>query len=92
MKRALLLFSVSVICCIACAQNLQTVIKTQAMDMSTALIKNDFTSFVKYMHPKLVEFSGGLGRLKNKMDYRYVFAPILCFILNSVFWLLYSLF
>ena len=67
MKKVFLLI-ISIASFAARAQNLQTVIKTQAMDMSKALIKNDFTSFVKFMHPKLLEFSGGLSRLKDKMD------------------------
>jgi len=36
-------------------QNLSTTIKVQAMDMATALMKNDFATFIKYMHPNIGE-------------------------------------
>ncbi len=50
------------------AQNLQTTIKIQAMEMARALVKNDFTAFVEYMHPKIIAFAGGKEKLKNNMD------------------------
>ena len=50
------------------AQNFSTVIKVQAMQMATALIRNDFATFSKYMHPKVIEFAGGKEKMKNKMD------------------------
>jgi hypothetical protein len=53
------------------AQNLPTTIKVQAMDMATALMKNDFSSFVKYMHPNIVAFAGGNEKMKAKMDSAY---------------------
>ena len=53
------------------AQNLPTTIKVQAMDMATALMKNDFNTFVKYMHPNIISFAGGKERLKSKMDSAY---------------------
>lgn len=49
-------------------QNLATTIKVQAMDMATALMKNDFATFSKYMHPNIVSFAGGKEQMKNKMD------------------------
>ncbi|SRR6266487_3502604 len=49
-------------------QNFPTTIKVQAMDMATALMKNDFTTFVKYMHPNIIEFAGGKEKMKDKMD------------------------
>jgi hypothetical protein len=52
-------------------QNLPTTIKVQAMDMATALMKNDFTTFVKYMHPNIIEFAGGKEKMKDKMDSAY---------------------
>ncbi len=52
----------------AYTQNVRTTIKLQAMDMAKALIKNDFASFYKYMHPKVVELAGGKENMKNKMD------------------------
>ncbi len=50
------------------AQNLQTAIKTQAMEMSKALIKNDFTAFAEYVHPAIIEITGGRGKLKTNID------------------------
>jgi hypothetical protein len=53
-------------------QNLSTNIKVQAMDMANALMKNDFNSFARYMHPNVVAFAGGKEEMKNKMDSAYV--------------------
>lgn len=53
---------------ISFGQNLATTIKVQAMDMATAFMKNDFSSFVKYMHPNIIEFAGGREKMKSKMD------------------------
>ena len=49
-------------------QNLATTIKVQAMDMATALMKNDFNSFIKYIHPNIIDFAGGKEKMKNAMD------------------------
>jgi hypothetical protein len=53
------------------AQNLSTTIKVQAMDMGSALMKNDFETFVKYMHPNIVAYAGGKEKMKTKMDSVY---------------------
>ena len=53
------------------AQNLGTTIKVQAMDMGSAFIKNDFSTFVKYMHPEIIAFAGGKDQMKIKMDSAY---------------------
>ena len=53
------------------AQNLSTTIKVQAMDMASALMKNDFTTFVKYMHPNIIAYAGGKDKMKTKMDSAY---------------------
>lgn len=53
------------------AQNHATTIKVQAMDMANALMKNDFSSFAKYMHPNIVTFAGGSEQMKAKMDSAY---------------------
>lgn len=50
------------------SQGLSTTIKVQAMDMASALMKNDFTTFSKYMHPNIVSFAGGKDKMKNRMD------------------------
>ena len=47
------------------AQTLATTIKVQAMDMATAFMKNDFTSFVKFMHPNIMAFAGGKEKMKT---------------------------
>lgn len=53
------------------AQNLSTNIKVQAMDMGNAFIKNDFNTFVKYMHPNIIAFAGGKEKMKTRMDSAY---------------------
>ena len=52
----------------ASAQNYGTVIKTQAMDMARALLKKDYTTFSKYMHPGIAEYAGGRNKLIQQMD------------------------
>ncbi|RYY88908.1 MAG: hypothetical protein EOO15_07735 [Chitinophagaceae bacterium] len=53
------------------AQNHASTIKKQAMEMGKALIKNDFNSFVKYMHPNVIAYAGGKEQMKAKMDSAY---------------------
>src|SRR5690242_19875680 len=53
------------------AQNLSTTIKVQAMDMASALMKNDFSTFIKYMHPNIIAYAGGKENMKSKMDSAY---------------------
>ena len=53
------------------AQNLSTAIRVQAMQMGNAAIRNDFNTFVKYMHPDIVAFAGGKADMKTKMDSAY---------------------
>ena len=66
------LFSIVVILSLCTeAQTLSTTIKVQAMDMGNAVIRNDFNSFVKYMHPNIIEFAGGKEKMKTKMDSAY---------------------
>ncbi|MBS1609532.1 MAG: hypothetical protein JSS70_12395 [Bacteroidetes bacterium] len=67
-------FSVIIILFSFCsgAQNFSTSVKTQALDMADALIKNDFNRFVKYMHPAIVEFAGGKEQMKARMDSAYL--------------------
>ncbi len=52
-------------------QNLSTTIKVQAMDMASALMKNDFNTFIKYMHPNIITYAGGKEKMKEKMDSVY---------------------
>ena len=72
-KIKFLLFAIAVILISLCteAQNLPTTIKLQAMDMATAFMKNDFNTFVKYMHPNIIAFAGGKEKMKTKMDSAY---------------------
>jgi len=58
------------------AQNLSTAIKVQAMDMGSALMKNDFTTFIKYMHPNIIAYAGGKEKMKAKMDSAYAAAKL----------------
>ena len=53
------------------AQNLATTIRVQGMEMGNALIKNDFNTFIKYMHPSIIDFAGGREHMKAKMDSGY---------------------
>jgi len=50
------------------AQNLQTTIKVQAMDMARALIKNDLVAFAEFMHPSVIAYAGGREKLKANTD------------------------
>lgn len=52
-------------------QNLATTIKVQAMDLGSAVMKNDFTTFIKYMHPNIIAYAGGKETMKTKMDSAY---------------------
>lgn len=58
------------------AQNLSTTIKVQAMDLGSALIKNDFATFIKYMHPNIIAYAGGKEKMKAKMDSAYAAAKL----------------
>jgi len=49
-------------------QNLKTTIKVQAMDMARALVSNDFNSFLKYVHPEIMEHAEGKEKMKSRMD------------------------
>jgi hypothetical protein len=50
------------------AQQYNTIIKTQAMDMAKALLKKDYTAFSKYMHPGVAEYAGGRNKLIQQLD------------------------
>jgi len=52
-------------------QNLSTTIKVQAMELGSALMKNDFETFIKYMHPNIISYAGGKEKMKAKMDSAY---------------------
>ena len=71
LKFCLFLTGIIILSLCAQAQNRSTTIKVQAMDMATAIMKNDFNSFVKYMHPNIIAFAGGKEKMKAKMDSAY---------------------
>src|SRR5687767_13380823 len=71
-KIKFVLLAVMLLSIAAQAQNLATTIRVQAMDMGNAAIKNDFNSFVKYMHPTIIAFAGGKEKMKSKMDSAYL--------------------
>ena len=50
------------------AQNLQSSIKAQAMEMANALVSRDYKAFVQHMHPSIVAFAGGPQKLIGNMD------------------------
>ena len=78
MKKILISFSVFlfIACLTAKGQNLSTTIKVQAMDLGSALMKNDFETFVKYMHPNVIAYAGGKEKMKAKMDSAYAAAKL----------------
>jgi len=70
-KCFLFLIGITLVSPAASAQNLPTTIKVQAMNMGKAFVQNDFTSFVKYMHPNIIAFAGGKEKMRAKMDTAY---------------------
>ena len=50
------------------AQEIPSVIKAQGMEMAKALVKKDYTTFTKYMHPKMIQMAGGSAKLLQQMD------------------------
>ena len=68
MKRIFLYCLISVCTVVSFAQNPNTIIKTQAMDMANALIKKDFPAFIKYMHPNIIKLAGGKEKALQRMD------------------------
>jgi hypothetical protein len=69
MKKILLTFLTIVsFIYIGFSQNVNSVIKTQAMDMAKALLKKDYTTFSRYMHPQITEAAGGKNKLIQQMD------------------------
>lgn len=50
------------------AQPIETVIKTQAMEMAKAVLAKDVDKLVTYMPPKLVEKAGGKEKLLSGRD------------------------
>jgi hypothetical protein len=50
------------------AQAQSVVIKTQAMEMARALLKKDYATFSRYMHPEILKKAGGQDKLIERMD------------------------
>lgn len=68
MKKILSLLVCALIVTNSFGQNYETAIKTQALEMVRALVKKDFPGFLKYVHPKVIEASGGREKLIQRMD------------------------
>jgi hypothetical protein len=52
----------------ASAQNPETIIKVQAMDMARAVLAKDVDKLVQYIPPKLVEQAGGKEKMMQARD------------------------
>ncbi|MEO6289287.1 MAG: hypothetical protein ABIO76_05175 [Ginsengibacter sp.] len=68
MKRILLVCSLMAFATSSFAQNQNSVIKVQAMNMANALIKKDFPTVLKYMYPEIIKMAGGKDRVLQRMD------------------------
>jgi hypothetical protein len=68
MKAILLVTTILFFAVFTQAQGIPSTIKAQGMDMAKALVKKDYTTFAKYMHPKVVEMAGGSAKLLQQMD------------------------
>src|SRR5688500_11904635 len=55
------------------AQNLATTIKVQAMDMGSAMKRNDFDALSNYMQPSIIQLAGVNENMRVKMDSAYSF-------------------
>lgn len=52
----------------AYCQPQSSIIKAQALEMTRALQARNFPSFLKFMHPKIVEMAGGSDKMIQQMD------------------------
>jgi hypothetical protein len=68
MKRYVLIGMLVCYAATSIAQNQAAIIKTQAMDMAGTLVKKDFPSFIKYMHPDIIKLAGGKEKALQRMD------------------------
>lgn len=68
MKKLIVIFVLHLLVVNAFAQNQNSVIKTQAMEMVKALMKKDFAGFNRYVHPKMIEMAGGSAKAMARMD------------------------
>jgi hypothetical protein len=68
MKIIFLVCLINICALVSFAQNQNTVIKTQAMDMANALVKKDFPAFLKYMHPDIIKMAGGKDKVLQRID------------------------
>ncbi len=67
-RRLLIVVGLWLVGTTASAQNLQTTIKIQAMEMARALVNNDFDAFSKYVHPSVLQLAGSKEKLKHTTD------------------------
>ncbi len=70
-RLSLLVLLLSLTSLLSAGQNHSTTIRVQAMEMGNAAIRNDFNTFVKFMHPDVVAFAGGKEAMRFKMDSAY---------------------
>jgi hypothetical protein len=68
MKRIFLVGVISMYGVCSFAQNQNSIIKIQAMDMANALVKKDFPRFLKYMYPSIIDVAGGKDKVLQRMD------------------------
>lgn len=68
LKYAILSIAITISSLHATAQNLESNIKVQALEMVRALLKSDFETFAKYIHPKALAMAGGKEKLIQRMD------------------------
>ncbi|MEO5997791.1 MAG: hypothetical protein ABIN89_13695, partial [Chitinophagaceae bacterium] len=68
MKRIFLVCLIIMYGVLSSAQNQNSIIKIQAMDMANALVKKDFPRFLKYMYPSIIDVAGGKDRMLQRMD------------------------
>jgi hypothetical protein len=54
--------------CSAMAQVAPGLIKSQAVDMTRALLKKDNKTFLTYMHPTVIQAGGGSAKVMQMMD------------------------
>lgn len=50
------------------AQNMPTVIKTQAMEMARAVLNKDVDKLIRYMHPSTIKMAGGKEKILSARD------------------------
>jgi hypothetical protein len=68
MKKIVVLLALTIGLLSASAQNMATVIKTQAMNMARAVLNKDVEKLIIYMHPSTVKLAGGKDKILSARD------------------------